>query len=329
VTGPPAAAGEASLREELDRALRRALVDVDAEIWVDTARLRAVLADLCPERGVYNQVLYQVAEFGVVAALAESRATGTTELSLSALRMLVKRLIEKTGLGDDWAEWGVRAWSYALGLKVVPERRKKALVVVPPAAPSVRESTATTATPATAVPPLAVGEPLLRPSPPARRRSTPLWALAAVLAAVLTVWGFYASLPGRTPGVRGNVEHASVAAPGNRVALTGGWGDPSRLARLKTTFVGHRELHSGLRQTLVLEVRAIVARRGQAVFLYVLNDGALRRDNAGTLGLADGRVELPDLGAGHLGLDPAGRLYLVGAEADGAAPYPWRLKAVR
>jgi hypothetical protein len=316
VTGPPAAAGEASVREELDLALRRAMSELDAEIWKDPSRLRAVLADLCPTRALYIQVLYQVAEFGVTAALAESRASGTTALSLSALRMQVKRLTSKTGLSDDLAEWGVRAWSTALGLAVVPERRRKELAIASPA-PAADPALSSVSVP-----------------PPPRGRSSrhvpaPAWAAAAILAGALILRGIYPLPPGRSPLHPPGPQPAASAEPGGLSMPLGGWADPSQLARLQTIFVGQRQLDSGLRQTVVLEIRAIVARGGLGRFLYVLNEGRWRRDNAGTLWLADGKVELPDLGTGHLGLDPAGRPSMVDAGAAGGAPSRWRLKAVR
>ena len=317
MTGSPAVAGEISVREELDRALRRALCELDAEIWRDPSRLRAVLTDLCPARGLYVQVLYQVAEFGVAAALAESRTSGTTELSLSALRIQVKRLTAKTGLGDDLAEWGVRTWSTALGLAVVPERRRKELMIAAPA-------------PAAAAPvPSPVGVP-----PPAGRRSSrrisaPVWAAAAILAGVLILRGFQPWLQGMAPRPALDLKPDAATEPSGLTMPPGGWAAPSSLARLETIFVGQRQLSSGVRQTLVLEIRAIVARGEQGRLLYVLNEGRWRRDNAGTLRLADGRVELPDLGAGRVGLDPAGRLAIVAAGAAGGSLSRWRLEAVR
>jgi hypothetical protein len=308
------------VREELDRALRRALVEVDAEIWKYPSRLRAVLADLCPARALYVQVLYQVAEFGVAAALAESRAAGTTVLSLSTLRRQVKRLAAKTGLDDDLAEWGVRTWGTALGLELVPDRRSKELAIraaAPGPAPALQS-------------PVGVPSPLQPPPGRSRRRKpSPVWVAAAMLAGALLWRGFHALPQGKQPP---DPTHPRPAAGAQASGLTlppGGWADPSRLARLETIFVGHRLLESGHRQTVVLEIRAIVARGEQGRFLYVLNEGRHRRDNAGILWLADGRVELPDLGTGRLGLDAAGRPSLVEAAAVEGSPSHWRLRAVR
>ncbi len=313
----------ASVGDDVERALQRALDEVDAEIWTRPARLRAVLSDLCPCQGLYIAALVQAAEASAVAGLAAKRASGATELSLGEIRQKVRRLSSSTGLSDGPAEWALLTWSKVLGLRPVAARRAPQSVSADPAA-----GLSTTGTLV-----LATGPAGSHSRRPRRWGLSRAWIVAFPLAIVIACgWGVYVyesrrGASNQPPSPSLDPRPAAVLESATLQPLPEGFLAPSALARLITVYVGQRELETGIRQVMVLDIRAIKANGAVASFLYVLNEGGRRRDNVGTVSLADGSVTIPDLGSARLGVDRGGRLTFMDIGLAAGPSSHWRLTA--